>query len=145
MPPFVYRMPVRFSDVDHAGIVYYPVFLHYFHVTFEELFRARMGGRSYVSLLDDERVGFPSVSARCDFKSPLRFGDEAEIEMSVARLGERSVTFRYRVFRAADADRPERELAAEGENTCAVVDLNVFRAVPVPDQIRTLLADLVGE
>jgi acyl-CoA thioester hydrolase len=85
------------------------------------------------------------VSARCDFKSPLRFGDEAEIEMSVARLGERSVTFRYRVFRAADADRPERVLAAEGENTCAVVDLSVFRAVPVPDRIRTLLADLVGE
>jgi 4-hydroxybenzoyl-CoA thioesterase len=143
--PFVCRLPVRFSDVDHAGIVYYPVFLHYFHVAFEEFFRARMGARSYVSLLDEQRVGFPSVSARCDFRSPLRFGDDAEIEMTVAGVGTRSVTFRYRVYRAADATHPERALAAEGENTCAVVDLNAFRPVPVPDELRRLLADLTEE
>ena len=43
MPPFVFALPVRFADVDHAGIVYYPRFFHYFHVAFEELWRARIG------------------------------------------------------------------------------------------------------
>ncbi|WP_428263744.1 acyl-CoA thioesterase [Haliangium sp.] len=141
MPPFHHLMPVRFSDIDHAGIVYYPVFFHYFHVAFEEFFRARLGGRSYVALLDEERVGFPSVSARCDYKAPLRFGDEMDIEMSVARLGERSVTFHYRVWRRPGGD-DDPVLAAEGDNTCAVVDLDAFRATPIPARLRALFADL---
>ena len=52
MPPFSHTFPVRFADVDHAGIVYYPRFFHYFHAAFEEFFRRRMGGRAYVDLLD---------------------------------------------------------------------------------------------
>lgn len=145
MPPFVHRMPVRFADVDHAGIVYYPVFFHYFHLAFEEFFIDRLGSRSYVALLDVDRVGFPSVSAQCDFKSTLAFGDTVEIEMSVDRLGEKSVTFRYRIYRAADSETPERILCAEGTNTSAVVDLAKFRAVATPARLRELFAGLQGE
>jgi 4-hydroxybenzoyl-CoA thioesterase len=148
VPAFVYRTPVRFADVDHAGIVYYPRFFHLFHLAFEELFRARLGARAYVDLLDRDQVGFPVVRAECDFASPLRFGDDAEIELTVARLGGKSVTFRYRVFRAADdgagrGDGPPRVLAAEGKVVSAVTDLAHFVAVPIPDQIRALLVDLV--
>jgi 4-hydroxybenzoyl-CoA thioesterase len=140
--PFVYSVPVRFADVDHAGIVYYPRFFHYFHLAFEELFRVRMGGRAYVELLDRDRVGFPAVRAECDYVAPLRFGDVAEIELSVARLGNTSIQFRYRVWRAAEAER-ERLLAAQGRIVCAVVDLARFAAIPVPQRIGQLLADLV--
>ncbi len=36
-------LKVRFGDIDHAGIVYYPRFLHYFHVALEEFFGSRVG------------------------------------------------------------------------------------------------------
>src|SRR5262249_13069736 len=52
MPPFTYATPVRFADVDHAGIVYYPRFFHMFHVAFEELWRQRLGARAYSELID---------------------------------------------------------------------------------------------
>ncbi len=81
MTAFIYTAPVRFSDVDHAGIVYYPRFFHFFHVAFEELWRARIGSRAYVELLDQDRIGFPAVRAECDFKSPLRFGDTMAIHL----------------------------------------------------------------
>lgn len=151
MPPFRHTMPVRFADVDHAGIVYYPRFFHFFHVAFEEFFRARLGGRSYVALLDEERIGFPAVSAHCDYKAPLRFGDVMDIELSVERLGQRSITFRYRVYRRPDqaggdaGDRAAddtRVLAAEGTSTSAVVDLDAFRATAMPDHLRALLDTL---
>lgn len=141
--PFVYATPVRFADVDHAGIVYYPRFFHFFHLAFEELFRVRMGPRAYVDLLDRDRVGFPAVRAECDYVSPLRFGDTAEVELTVARLGAKSITFRYRIFRAADGETPRR-LAASGQTVCAVVDLTRFRATPLPQRIQDLLADLVS-
>jgi len=133
---FTYSLPVRFGDVDHAGIVYYPRFFHFFHVAFEELWRARMGAHAYRDLLDQERVGFPAVRAECDFHAPLRFGDTADVELSISRLGDKSIEFRYRV-------RKENVLCAEGRVTCAVVDLAKFRAIPVPEHIRALLSDLV--
>jgi 4-hydroxybenzoyl-CoA thioesterase len=138
MPAFTFTTPVRFSDVDHAGIVYYPRFFHFFHVAFEELWRARLGARAYVELIDGERVGFPAVHAECDFKGPLRFGDDAEIELAITRLGEKSVTFRYRVHRASD-----RALAADGKVVCAVTDLARMEAIPIPARVRELLSDLV--
>jgi 4-hydroxybenzoyl-CoA thioesterase len=139
---FQWSTPVRFSDVDHAGIVYFPRFFHLFHLAFEELWRARIGPAAYSELIDRDRIGFPAVKAECEFKAPLRFGDTAEIEVSVTRLGGKSITFRYRVHRAAAGERP-RQLAAEGHVVCAVVDLERFVATPVPDRVTAMLADLI--
>ncbi|HUH03055.1 MAG TPA: thioesterase family protein [Kofleriaceae bacterium] len=143
MPPFVYRTPIRVSDVDHAGIVYYPRFFHYFHLAFEEFFVARLGARSYVELLDQQRVGFPAVASQCEYREALRFGDSIDIEMSVERLGGKSVTFRYRIFRIADERHPARTLCAEGTNTCAVVNLAEFRAIAIPEDVRGLFSELL--
>ncbi|HEU0034187.1 MAG TPA: thioesterase family protein [Kofleriaceae bacterium] len=139
---FTFATPVRFSDIDHAGIVYYPRFFHLFHLAFEELWRARIGPHAYSELIDRDRIGFPAVRAECDFKAPLRFGDTAEIELSIERLGSKSITFHYRVFRAADAARA-RELCAEGRVVTAVVDLARFVAVGIPERVTAMLGDLV--
>jgi 4-hydroxybenzoyl-CoA thioesterase len=141
MTPFTFATPVRFSDIDHARIVYYPRFFHFFHLAFEELWRTRLGGRAYAELIDRDRLGFPVVHAECDFTAPLAFGDTAEIELSVLKLGAKSINFRYRVYRAADA-RP-RIACAEGKVVCAMVDLAKFVAVQVPERVAELLADLV--
>jgi 4-hydroxybenzoyl-CoA thioesterase len=140
IPAFTYTTPVRFADIDHAGIIYYPRFFHLFHVAFEELWRARMGAHAYAAMIDRERLGFPAVHAECDFVSPLRFGDDAEIMVSIERLGETSITFRYRVHRVAP-----RTLAADGKVVCAVVDLARFVAVSVPDHVVNMLRDLQEE
>lgn len=140
---FTYATPVRFADVDHAGIIYFPRFFHLFHMAFEELWRARIGPKAYVELLDRDRIGFPAVHAACDFRSPLRFGDTAEIELSVAKLGVKSITFHYRVFRQPSTPDEARTLCADGKVVCAVTDLSRFVSVPVPERVIALLEDLV--
>ncbi len=141
---FTFTMPVRFADVDHAGIVYYPRYFHFFHVAFEELWRARIGPRAYSELIDRDRVGFPAVHAECDFRAPLKFGDTADVEVSVARIGGSSITFHYLIFRTTEpGDARERTLCADGKVVCAVVDLARFVAVPVPERVTVMLADLV--
>jgi 4-hydroxybenzoyl-CoA thioesterase len=140
---FCYSQPVRFADVDHAGIVYYPRFFHLFHVAFEELWRARIGPQAYSDIIDRDRIGFPAVRAECDFKAPLKFGDTAEIEVSIPRMGAKSITFRYRIFRAPAADDQDRRSCAEGQVVCAVVDLARFVAVAIPERVTAMLADLV--
>jgi len=39
---FVSHLKIRFGDIDRAGIVYYPRFLHYFHVALEEFFTSEL-------------------------------------------------------------------------------------------------------
>ena len=142
MPAFVVTLPVRFADIDHAGIVYYPRYFNFFHLAFEEFWRARLGARAYVRLLDEDRVGFPTVRAECEFKGPLRFGDDAEVHMAVTRLGTTSITFAYTIFRAAEAARPAA-LVARGTVVTAVVDLEKFVPIAPSAEIRALLAGLL--
>ena len=133
--PFRFTMPVRFADVDHAGIVYYPLFFHYFHQAFEEIFRQGMGAKGYLQLLDGDRVGMPAVRVEANFRKPLRYGDDVAIEVSLARMGERSVTLHYS---ASLSD----EVCAEADVTCAFIDLDTFESMVPPPGLRALFESL---
>jgi 4-hydroxybenzoyl-CoA thioesterase len=135
---FRFRHVVRFDDVDHAGIVYFPRYFHYFHIAFEEIFRARLGAAGLRELIGHARIGLPAVHAEADFRRPLAFGDEVELAVELIELGERSLTLGYR------AEHPERtgHVYAEGRVTAAVIDLDTFRPVPIPAQVREIFEDL---
>lgn len=140
MPAFTHRLRVAFGDVDHAGIVYYPRFFHYFHLAFEELFFTRLASDDedgYRHVLDERRLGFPAVRAECDFKRPLRFGDWIEVQITADHVGTKSIALRYAIVAEAT-----REVCAEGRVTCAVVDMRSFRSVPLPDDLRAIFEAL---
>ncbi|MDT4897484.1 MAG: 4-hydroxybenzoyl-CoA thioesterase [Acidobacteriota bacterium] len=132
--PFSTRIKVRFGDCDPAGLVYYPVIFHYCHVAMEEFFAERCQ-ISYHQLMMDERIGFPTVNAQAEFFVPLVYGDEAEIEVSVSRVGRSSVTFKYDIRRASDA-----VLCARSTNVQVSMNLETRRAVPVPERYRAIFA-----
>lgn len=129
---FVYERPVRFEEVDTAGIVFFARFLSYAHEAMEALLGGLDGG--YVRLVNERRIGMPAVHVSCDFRSPLRFGDVARIETHVVRIGNKSVAYRYAFFRKQDGVD-----VATVEHVCAVTNLDAMRAVPVPDDVRGLL------
>jgi YbgC/YbaW family acyl-CoA thioester hydrolase len=131
---YVQRVKVRFDDVDFARIVFYPRLFSYCHRVFEDFF-GNEAGITYSDLLQKRRVGFPVVSAKADFKSPLRFGDVCRIAMDAVRLGRRSLTCRYRLY-LAETDR----LCAEIEVTSATVNMDNFAPVDFPDDLRALLS-----
>ena len=133
MPPFRHVAPVRFGDIDHAGIVYYPRFFHYVHVAFEEMF----GTAGYRRLLDERKIGFPAVHVEFDFSSPLRYGDSIEIAIHKDKIGRSSVTLRYVVTRVADAAP-----VATAKVTTVAIDMRTFQPVPVPDDLRALFQSL---
>lgn len=129
--PFRTSVEVRFGDVDHAGIVFYPHFFIYFHEAFEKFFND--AGLAYHLLIGDRHVGFPTVHIETDYKAPLKYGDALDIEVSVPKLGERSATFRYVCFRHRDGVH-----ACTAEITCACVDMRSFTAMTIPDDLRRL-------
>lgn len=127
------QLDVRFGDIDQAGIVYYPRFVHYFHVAMEHFFRDRVG-IDYARVLNEHRLGHPTVHLDVDFRKPLRYGDRLEIEVGVESIGRTSVGWRYRVFRPG-----EPEPAATARIVTVNLDLDSFEKVEVPDWLRTKL------
>ena len=124
---------VRFGDVDHAGIVFYPQFFIYFHEAFERFFND--AGFAYHRLLDERHVGFPTVHIETDYSAPLKYGDALDIEVSVPRIGRRSATFRYVGYRHRDGKH-----AVTAAITCACVDMRTMTAIELPDDLRHLFA-----
>ena len=139
MKPFRCRLPVRFGDIDQAGVAYYPTLLDHCHAAFEEFFDGALG-RPYPKVVMADKIGFPTVHLEADFREPLRYGDLLTMEGSVARLGERSVVFRYRAFR-----KGARKAAFEVLGTTACVNLKRFKSMPVPKWLRAKLARHVRE
>ena len=129
--PFRTSIPVRFGDVDHAGIVYYPQYYIYFHEAFEDFFN--LSDHSYFDLLDKQRIGFPTVHVDTDFKSPLRYGDSLDITLSVAQLGHRSVVMHYDGYRHRDGVH-----CVTANITLVCMDLDTFKSRDIPDALREL-------
>jgi 4-hydroxybenzoyl-CoA thioesterase len=128
--PFSTRISVRFGDCDPAGLVYYPVIFHYFHVAMEEFFAARCG-MSYERLMRERRIGFPVVNAQTEFSAPILYGDEIEIGVFVSRVGASSAAFEYSARRASD-----QLLCARSAQVHVAMSLDARRAVPVPEDLR---------
>src|ERR1700709_1939656 len=80
---------IRFDDVDGAGIVYYPRFLHLCHAAFEDFFDAA-APFSYPELITKRRLGFPTVHITADFTAPLSYGDVAIVSLEVLKVGRSS-------------------------------------------------------
>ncbi|MDQ3907194.1 MAG: acyl-CoA thioesterase [Acidobacteriota bacterium] len=136
--PFVSRITVRFADADAAGLVYYPVVFHYFHVAMEEFFAARCG-TTYARLMNERRVGFPVVNVKAEFFAPVLYGDEIDVEVSVSRVGTSSVTFEYAARRASD-----NALCARSTQVQVAMNLDARRAVAVHDDLRRAFDEIAA-
>jgi 4-hydroxybenzoyl-CoA thioesterase len=123
---FAHEITVRFGDIDQARVVYYPVFFHYLHETFEEWFDKALGV-SYPRLVLDENIGFPSVRVETEFRKPLPYGERVRVELSLAEVGTRSLTVEYHVVRLSDG-----ETSARARVTTVAIDNDTFRSVPIP-------------
>jgi 4-hydroxybenzoyl-CoA thioesterase len=127
---------VCFSDIDNAGIVYYPRFLHYFHLAVEEFFLSELG-IDYADVLHQRNVSLPTVHLECDFRRKLRYGDQINIEVRVMRIGRTSIAWGYRGFRGTD----EEEVVVEGHNVTVCLRTDTFEKQEVPEWLKKGLTD----
>jgi acyl-CoA thioester hydrolase len=135
-PPFTFsaRTRVGFSDTDAQGIVYYGRYNPYFDLARVEYLRNlgllyyRGGGGEFVMRAND-----------VEYFAPARFDDEIEIYVHVSRIGRTSVTFEFAAYRV-----PDDLLLVTAHQTLVYVDLNERKALPVPEDYRTKVAELEG-
>jgi YbgC/YbaW family acyl-CoA thioester hydrolase len=128
---------VDFGDTDMAGIVHFANFFRYMEAAEVAYLRAR--GLSVKLAWGDLEIGFPRVSASCDYIKPARFEDLLDIDVTVERIGAKSVTYAFEFSRAG-------EVLARGRVTsvcCRVAPGRPLEAIEIPAGFRQLLESAV--
>ncbi len=127
---FRIRQPVRHPDVDRAGIVYFPRFYDFFHRALEDFFSQEIGV-PFWEVAEVMGVSFPAVRIETDFERPLAHGDQVTVELETEKLGDRSITIRYRVFRPGLA-----EPSAVSRIVLCCIEVPTWNPVRVPEKVR---------
>ncbi|MFO0938753.1 MAG: thioesterase family protein [Gemmataceae bacterium] len=128
-----YSRRVEFGETDLAGIMHFSNFFRFMEAA-EADFLRRLGLK--VSWSENGlKHGFPRVSVGCDFQSPARFEDVLDIAVTLEKLGQKSVTYRF------DFSREGTPLAV-GRMTsvyCRDDGKGGMEALVIPDAIRAKL------
>jgi acyl-CoA thioester hydrolase len=121
---------VRFRDTDAFGHVNNAVFF-----TYLELARVRY----LVDVLEltgpFERMPLILARVELDFRSPIMFGEEVEVETQVDRIGRSSIAMSHRLTAGSD-----RRLVGESQSVLVTYDYQAARPIPVPDEWRQRIA-----
>jgi acyl-CoA thioester hydrolase len=84
---------VEFCETDAAGIAHFSAFFLYMEQA-EHAF-LRDAGLSVFLQDPDGTITWPRVNAQCDYVDAVRFEDMLDVEVSVLRLGQKSVTYGF--------------------------------------------------
>ncbi len=142
--PYDFKMTrrVEFADTDMAGIVHFSNFFRMMEATEHAFFRSL--GFKIHGHEDGATIGWPRVSAACDYQRPLRFEEEVEIHLVVAEVRSRSIRYQF-VFRqpGTGAEIARGSIAA----VCATVDKTSGKLVPVsiPEAVRAKITPAPAE
>jgi YbgC/YbaW family acyl-CoA thioester hydrolase len=145
--PYAFKITrrVEFSETDMAGIVHYSNFFKYMETAEHAFFRSL--GFSIIPRHTDPPVGWPRVHAECDFKQPLHFEDEVEVQMLVAEKKNRSLSYLFK-FTKLNAAPPVEVARGKLTVVCVTRDAHgKMTAVPIPravaDRIEVAPASLL--
>jgi len=125
---FSTQLTINFGDTDPASLVYFPNIFHYCHIVMERFFHERCGV-SYSALIQEKRLGFPTVQIQAEFKSALRYGDVIDVELAVTKVGNTSLSLSYKLIR-------DGVVCAEVSQVVVAMNLDSHRSVEIPDSLR---------
>jgi acyl-CoA thioester hydrolase len=123
---------IQFSETDLAGIVHFSNFYKMMEEVEHAFFRSV--GLSVSMQHDDIHVGWPRVSASCEFFGPLKFEDEVELKLRVTRVGDKS--FGYEVDFSV---RGRRIALGKTTSVCCAIEDDGMKSIPIPAAIREKL------
>jgi len=123
---FRWTTRILFIDTDASGRIHYTALFRYFEAAEIEFFRATGVLHSHPG------ISFPRVHVECDYRVAIRFDDLAVFEVSVGRIGSRSIQLKFRVMVNEIA-------AATGIVVIAGMDRETQKGVALPEGVREKL------
>ena len=132
---FVHRRTVAFSDTDLAGIVHFARFFPYMEDCEHAFYRSMEQSVHKMSDGDGGWVGWPRIHASCDYRKPLRFENELEIELLVARVASKTIDYRFQ-FHKLEGETSTVVAVGKVIVACVRFHEGAMEAVEIPQAIR---------
>lgn len=93
-----YRRKTNYYETDRMGIIHHSNYIRYFE-------EARLDWMAQMGIdyrrLEDLGIIIPVISAQCQYLIPVRFGDEIEIQVRLARFDGIKMEFFYELNQTA--------------------------------------------
>jgi 4-hydroxybenzoyl-CoA thioesterase len=134
---FAFEQPIRFSQCDPAGIVYYANFFDFYNAAVEDWFGIAMA-TPWRELYGERKLAFPVVATSTEFLHPCRLGDLLRVELTVAKLGRSSIELD---IKGSVAGKP----CLRARHKMAMISLETYRAVAIPDGMRGGILEYLTE
>ena len=137
---FQTRRKIEFSDTDMAGIVHFSRFFIFMETAEHEFLRSL--GTSVDTEDRGHKIGWPRLSASCDYLKPIKFEDEIGIHLTIIRKGTKSLSYHFEFTH-------HNEVVARGRLGvifCICNPGQPIKSIPIPafiaDQIRAVPTEL---
>jgi acyl-CoA thioester hydrolase len=117
------NLKLRFSEIDSMGVVWHGNYIQFF-----EDAREAFGIKYKMPYLDIYHSGYyiPIVSIGCEYKSPLKYGDEAVVDITYFDTPAAKIVFKYNIRNirtgnlAATGESVQVFLSVSGNHTCII-------------------------
>lgn len=141
---YLHRRRVLFSETDLAGIAHFSNFFRWMEETEHAFYRSL--GLSVHPLqhgVTDTSTGWPRLKASAEYRLPLLFEEEFEVELLVAEMRSKAIRYEFKFYKNPD-EPSARKLAAHGELVVVAVRADPgtreMRATAIPDNFRTRIS-----
>ena len=130
---------VEFAETDCAGILHFASFFRYMEEVEHEFLRS-CGLSVHTTLEDGSVIGFPRVSARCDFSNPVTFEDVLDVHLWISRLGTKTIEYSF-LFSMGNKEIAMGQVIVIA---CKVGEGHTIQSIPIPEPFKKVLkkADL---
>jgi len=126
-----YKRRVEFAETDAAGMVHFSVFFRYM----EEAEHAAWRAAGLDIFERHQEQSWPRISARFDFKAPLRFQDEFEVRTEMGAVTRSTIQWAHVLMR-------RDTVIGNGTVTAVCVKKNpdgTMKSAPIPEEIISRL------
>lgn len=131
---FITQRRVEFCETDAAGIVHFASYLCYMEQA-EHAFLRSLGLSVCEPQEDGWHLSWPRVHVECDFQGSANFEDILDIQVSVVRLGNKSVTYEFGFMRGVNKIAKGRVTAV----CCNVKSGQALQSIRIPRKYSELL------
>ena len=130
---FKFIRTIEFSETDMAGIVHFARFFVFMEAAEHEFLRSLE--LSVHLEHEGDIISWPRLGASCEYLSPIRFEEQLDIRLRIARKGTKSLTYAFD-FSCGEVAVARGELKV----VCCVCNPGEkMRALPIPDFIAERL------
>ena len=130
---------IEFRHTDAAGIAHFACFFGFMEEAEHAMLR-----ELEIDLFTqdgDDVISWPRVSAHCDYRSTMRFGEVMDIEVIVRDMSEKTVTFGV-VFTRDETTIAEGHLIAV---CCRIRPGKPPLAIPIPEDMKAKLTTMMAD